>query len=236
MARAATGFIRARVVQPIRGLVQLFVDPDTFMERKLDEPSLRTELVAIFLIGVLGVPGFAYAGQQAFEVSEREGVVFMIYGESLTPVFGALLLWIAYAVAFHLLARFYRGRGEIYRMLKGVAWGLLPIGVGNLVKSIALIVALQSVDVTEYLGFEADTSAEEGLNEYIAAGMGDPIGILGGVVFLLSIIASGYLLVSAVQHAKELSREEALRIVAVPVIAYTAYMGWELLRVVEPLG
>jgi hypothetical protein len=105
-------------------------------------------------------------------------------------VFGALLLWIAYAVAFNFLARFYRGRGEIYRMLKGVAWGLLPIGVGNLVKSIALIVALQSVDVTEYLGFEADTSAEEGLNEYIAAGMGDPIGILGGVVFLLSIIAS----------------------------------------------
>lgn len=203
---------------------KLVVQPDGYMDRKVGQPKIRREIITVLMIGILGSLGLFYVGEQIINEAAAETATFNVIGVVLGPVIGALVLWIGYSVALHVIALQFNGRGPIRRVFKLSAWALIPIGIGNLIKSIALYLVYQDIDVAEIL---ADLPRGP-TDTVLAAGMEEPIYIAAVIISILLILWTGYLLIFAVQNAKNVSRDVALKVVAVPVAIHVLYVVWNL--------
>jgi hypothetical protein len=203
------------------------------MERKIGEPTLRWEILAILAIGALGSLGLAYVGQAMLsEYGASETLRFPVMGLVLTPVIGSLLLWLGYSLGIHFLAnRVYNSRGPLRRVMKVTPWALLPIGLANLVRSAVLYIVFQDIDIETVLE-EGDTfGLLDPVNLVMEAGMTEPLYLIAPLAMMLAILLTGYLLVYAVQSAKDLPRPEAMRIVAPLVGMHMIYVIWGIAQV-----
>jgi len=207
---------------------QLVSDPRAFMDRKANEPNMRWEIVLVLLVGAMATPGVYYVGQRALEVSNDATMRFAVAGRIARPVIYAIVIWVAYTIALHFISRHYRGRGPIRRLFKGVAWSLVPFGIGNLVLSAGLFLAFQNVNVEE--GLQAGATASDQLASLFNSQIQEPILAAATVFLVLTILASGYLMTFAVQQSKDLTRDQALRVVAIPVVLHVLYVLWTLVQ------
>lgn len=210
-------------------LTELVTDPDSFMDRKIRGRSLRWETVLVLVIGGLGAVGPAYVSQFILgELPEEQGAFleFQLLGFTLEPIIGIFVLWFAAAVVAHLVAsRVYNGRGPIRRLLKSSAWALVPIGVGNLARSLGLFVAFQGVDVPD--SPEGATLGEQ-FQSVLAVGIDQPAVLVAGLVLVVTVVLSGYLLSFSVKHAKGISEDDARKTAAVPMGAFALFLLWGL--------
>ena len=206
---------------------QLVTDPDEFFNREVGKAHLRLEIVVVILVGALSVPGIIYLGLEILEASTTAEMRFTVTGRVIRPVLIMLILWVVYTLLFHFLSSLYRGRGAPSRVLKGLAWAFIPIGIGNLVKSAGLFLALRDENFDDLLdGF---TTAEQTQAVFDAA-MTEPVMIGAMVVMAATVLWSGYLMVYVVEHAKGVSHEEAQRVVAVPVLLHLLLIGWAIVQ------
>lgn len=219
-------------------VVQLVRNPATFMDRKVGQPTLRWEILAVLVIGAVGSVGLAYVGRQTMTAYDASEILrFPMIGLVLRPVFGIAVLWVGYSVGIHLLAnRVYNARGPLVRVLKPAAWALLPMGLANLVRSAVLYVVIQDIDI--------ETVVEEGdlfglldpITLVMDAITDEPLYLLAPLATLLAILGTGYLLVYAVRASKDLSREEATRVVAVLAGIHVMYVLWTVGQMVGVLS
>lgn len=212
---------------------QLFTAPSEFMERKSGLRSLRWETLVVLLIGVLGTVGHAYV---AWDINTSTGIdtlIFVMISYTIEPILGAFIIWVGYSVAVHLIAnRVYSSRGPLSRTMKLVAWALLPIGVGNLLRSAVLYFVYTGVDWEQVLQDEDLTSLEQGIDVLLEVGMEEPVYAIAPLLLILAVLATGYLLIPAVQAAKDLSRNNARRVAGVVVGIHVLYLLRELVNVV----
>jgi len=206
---------------------QLITAPNRFFDRKVGQAHLRFELVVVILVGALSLPGIIYLGLEILEASRTAEMRFTVTGRVVRPVFIMLVLWVVYTLFFHFFSLLYRGRGSPSRVLKGVAWAFLPIGLGNLVKSVGLFLALRDENFDDLL--DGLSTAEQAQSVFDAA-MTDPLMIGAMVIMAATILWSGYLMVFVVEHAKGVSHEEARRVVAVPVVLHVLAIVWAIVR------
>lgn len=213
--------------------LQLLTNPAVFMDRKVGQPTLRWEILTVLLIGALGSVGFLYVGQLLLSTYEAsETLRFPVIGVVLTPIVGSLVLWIGYAVGIHVLAnRVYGSRNPLRRIVKATPWAMLPIGLANFVRSAVLYVVIQDVDIEAVIEEGNTFGLLDPITLVMQAAMTDPLYLLAPLTMLLAILMTGYLLVYAVESAKDLPREEAMRVVAVLVGIHVVYVLWSVLQV-----
>lgn len=214
-------------------VLQLVRNPSMFMDRKVGQPTLRWEILTVLVIGALGAVGLAYVGRLVLsDYNASEILRFPVMGLVLTPVLGGLVLWLGYSLGIHLLAnRVYNARSPLQRALKATPWAMLPLGLANLVRSAVLYVVVQDIDIEAVIA-EGDTfGLLDPLTLVMEAVMTEPLYLIAPVVMLLATLLTGYLLVYAVQSAKDLTRDEATRVVAVLVGVHVVYVLWELAQV-----
>lgn len=210
-------------------LTRLVTDPDSFMERKIRGQRLRWEVVLLLVVGGLGTPGAVYVAQSLLEEIENgEAFIrFQLIGFVLEPVVGIFLVWLGYAVAGHLVAsRLYNGRGPIKRLLKGSAWALLPVGIGNLARTVAIVFAFRGESLPDN---PEGTTLVEQFRSIVEVGLNKPEVAAATVVLVLAVLASGYLLSFAIEHSKNVSEDDARKTAAVPAGAFALYLVWGLL-------
>jgi len=195
------------------------------MEQKIGQPNIRRELVTLLAVGVLGALGSWYVGTQVLEAIEGDTADLPVAGAVIEPVVGIFVLWAAYSVALHVLGNVFGGRGPVRRLLKTVPWALIPIGIGNLVRTAATYLVYQGIDVPTVIS-EARLSPVEAV---YAAGTGEPLFVAATVLLILTVLWSGYLMVVAVEQAKEIPRQQAIKAAAIPVGVHVLYLVWELL-------
>jgi hypothetical protein len=208
-------------------VLQLLRNPESFMDRKVGQPSLRLEIVVVLIVGALGALGQAYIGLETLSIAESETLRFPVIGITLEPIIGALILWIGYAVGLHLVSnKVFRARGSPRRLLKLTAWALMPLGVGNLLRSAVMYVAFSDLDYEQTIADATGSGRGAPLNAVMAEGTSDPLILLAPLVVVLSAVASGYLLVYAVQTVKDLDRDEAVKTAGVIVGLHALYVLW----------
>lgn len=211
-------------------VLQLVRDTSAFMDRKVGQPTLRWEVLTVLVIGALGSIGLAYVGQQIMTTYDAsETMRFPMAGLALTPVFGAGVLWLWYTFGIHLLAnRVYGSRTPIRRILKATPWAMIPLGIANLARSGLLYLVVQDVDIATVIE-EGDTfGLFDPIDLVMQAILTDTLFLLSPVIMILAIGLMGYLLVYAVQSAKNISRPEAARVVALLASVHVLYILWEL--------
>lgn len=206
------------VRQSIRGLSELVFDPGSFIERQVTSRGIRVEIGIVVLVGVLNAAGLVVVGQNVNQLLEDSAQMnFVIAGQVMGPIIAAFMLWFLHSAAFHFIARFFRGRGGISLLLKGVAWALFPLGIAGLIRSIAIVFVYEGIDLLNALESADSTDPQEEFAALLQTGFEDPILIATSVLMLLAVAWSGYLMVFAVQHGKNVDRSSAMRIVAAPV-------------------
>lgn len=206
---------------------QLITDPNVFMERQVAKTKIRVEIIIVLLAGGLGIPGMYYVGQLILDASSSEAMQFAVAGRIIRPVMIVFLLWIGYAVALHFIAGHFRGRGAPRRLFKGIAWALIPLGIANIVQSIALYFVFRDVTVAdELVGY---TQAEQ-IQALLDSGFYEPIFVVSTVVVLAAILWSAYLMTFVVQHAKNIPREDAIKAVAIPVGIQVLFILWAFIQ------
>ena len=206
---------------------QLITNPDVFIERQVTKTKIRVELLVVLLAGALGMPGMYYVGQLILDVSSSEAMQFAVAGRIIRPLLIVFLLWIVYAVVLHFIARHFRGRGAPRRLFKGVAWAMIPLGIANVIQSIALFYVFRDVPVAdELVGY---TQGEQ-IQSLLDSGMYEPIFLFSMLVVVVSVLWSGYLMSFVVEHAKNISREKARKAVAIPIALHVLLVIWALVQ------
>ncbi|MFC4247769.1 YIP1 family protein [Natribaculum luteum] len=205
----------------------LVFDPESFLEQKINSARIRWEVFLIVLIGGLSLPGIYYVSSLAAPIIDSEEFSFVLAGTLLRPVVAVFLLWVGYSLAFHVLSNQFRGRGPPGRLLKGTAWALLPLGFGNLIKSVALIFVYSHIDIESAM---VGRGAKEQLDALLNAGLREPVFVVAMLLFVACLLWSGYLMALVVQVGKDLDRRVALKIAMVPVAVHALYLVLGLIR------
>lgn len=209
-------------------LTRLVTDPDSFMDRKIRGRRLRWEIVLLLVVGALGTPGAVLVAQSLLEEVENGGefLRFQLIGFAIEPVVGIFLVWLGYAVVGHLVAsRVFNGRGPIRRLLKGSAWALLPVGIGNVARTVAIYFAFRGESMPDN---PEGTTLVEQYQSVLEVGLNKPEVVAATVVLVLAVLASGYLLSFAIKHSKDISEDDARKAAAIPAGGFALYLLWGL--------
>lgn len=214
-------------------VLQLVRNPEMFMDRKVGRPTLRWEILTVLAIGALGAVGVAYVGQLTLSASsESESLQLPVIGLVLTPIIGSLVLWVGYSFGIDFLAnRVYDSRNPLRRVLKTTPWAMLPLGLANLVRSAVLYFVFRDLDIGTVLEERDTFGLLDPLTVVMEAGMAQPLYLIAPFAMLVALLLTGYLLVFAVQTAKDITRDEAIRVVAILVGIHVIYIFWELAQV-----
>lgn len=211
-------------------VLQLFRSPAKFMDGKAGRTNLRLEIIIVLLIGAFGVLGNAFVAREIDQAVEMEALRFPLLAFSIEPLLEIFLIWIGYAIGLHLIAnRVYNARGPVFRVVKLAAWALIPLAIANLLRSGITYFAFQDVDYVEIIQEEEFTGFVGTLEPILEAGMAEPIYLLSPLVFILGILASGYLLIHAVEQAKGITREQARNAVGIVLGIHVLYILWVII-------
>lgn len=200
---------------------QLITNPDAFMDRRMHGRTLKLELIVVVLCGLAGAIGFFYLGQQLDEAlpAELAYFEFELAAHILKPILILLIAWFGYTFIAHYFAQRAGARSPWTRLLKVTSWALVPLGIGYLIRSAAIIAAHMlnppDVDVAE-IG-----TGEEAIQVYIVEEMlTEPLVIGATLLMLLALAWTGYLFALAIKNTKELPWDTAWKIAAVPVVIH----------------
>lgn len=206
--------------------VLLVTDFESFIERKVNRRGVRYEVLLVLFIGALGSAGMYYLSQQVMEASRLDEMAFVAIGRTIRPVGTLILLWVLYTVFFYFVTNHFGGYGHARRLVKGIAWAFMPFALANIVRSAALWWTYQDFPFQdEFQGVGPGDHYES----ILQAGLMEPAMLVATAVLVLCIVWSGYLMMQALQQARSVSRQTALRIVAVPyaihiiLVVYNVY-------------
>jgi len=231
----------------------LLRDPDSFFEELHDQSGLRTEAILLTLVGAIGFAAMVFFMNEVlttFPVQAKRGRAVdtekaltepvrrtLQYEMTLRPLVGIFLLWGGFAVLFWAISWLFGGRGSINQTLKSVAWGLVPVGVGNAIYYGAFSVAiyLASFNPAERPNQTGLESGSQNIPAdmtlmWLANHAQTKLYVLVAAVIAIALVGvSGYLCSYAVKHARDLSLEDARKTVVLPVVAYMGYLVHDIL-------
>ena len=211
----------------------LLFDPEHFYDEYLGSRGLRSEILMVAFVGVVGLVGNYFARQEVQSVFVEAAIPinsdtnFELIRLVIAPIVGIFILWIGLTIALYAVSWLYSTIGQFYELMKRSAWAVVPLVVANLLHSIAIGYAATQVtedqvdpqnvpqppiDRAHHMW---DTAAGE---IYVTAT------ILVGAVF---VIWAGYIAAYAVRDVRDLETSEALRVAAVPAGLYAIWVLYQ---------
>jgi hypothetical protein len=210
-------------------LTELINDPAPYLHSKLQQQTVRIEVVLVLLVGALGSFGHYYFIQRFTSLVDVAGFAeFRSIGYVIEPIGGLFVFWIGSAVVAHLIAGQFNTRGPILRVLKMSAWATVPIALGNAARSIAMYLAYR--DVTNDDVNITVNGFEEKLDAFLDMHIGDPVMIVATIVLVFTVVWYWYLFSIGLRIAKEGISEQEARIAAgIPSAILAIYLLYALL-------
>lgn len=227
--RNPRGYI-ARTVGMYRALV---VSPDVFYDEYLSSRGLKSEILTMAVVGLLGFAGSYYTRGRIETLFPEAGynigddVSFQLWGTALEPLVGIFGLWVGLAVALYAVSWLYSTVGQFYELLKRSAWALVPLAFVNVIHSAAIGYAaftLSESDLTDLTIPRAPDLRSTMMWTEVAGDVAVVAAVFVSVVFVLW---AGYLAAHAVAPVRDLEMSEAYRVAAVPTVAYAGYVVFQ---------
>jgi len=211
----------------------LLFDPERFYEEYVGERGIRSELVVVLFIGLVGFAGHFYARSQLVTIAEEAGVAignetdFNLWGIAAEPLVGIFLLWIGFSAVLFALSWLYSTVGTFYRVLKDVAWAMVPLFVFNLLNSAALgysAFTLQESDITDRTIPRAPDQKTTILWDVVS---GEVFVVATVFVGAIMVLWSGYIALHAIEDIRQLQRRDAYIVVGVPTLGFAIYLVYD---------
>lgn len=203
---------------------ELVTDPQAFFKGKAQDRSVVLELFVVLVVGALGSIGSYYFAQRVFALADTGAYSnFQAMGLVLEPLFGVILFWIGGALTCHFASTFYNGRGPMRRLLKLSAWAMVPIAVGNVVRSVVIYLTYSGM-TAEDVDFGFAGEFDEQATILREASSNDALLVVAMLVLILSVVAAWHLLSYAVANAKSLDLDDARKVAAIPSGLFVLYL------------
>lgn len=199
-------------------------DPDSFFRQELSEEGLARPLAVVTALGFVnalaGLP-VAHATVQALREEIGAFAAIGYVGVVVVGFVGAYVVWVIYAGAFHLIARFgFDGGGSFRRTLRAAAWGFLPAIVVSVVSGAVAFYVLRGVTVPSDPARIATFAAElQRRPPFLAA----------GVLGVFFVLWQAFIWTFGVKHAQDLPLRDAAITVAVPVAVAILWRVYNLM-------
>lgn len=190
----------------------LLTDPDRFFEGRDHDPSLRGPLLVMLTIAVISAITVGVMILTFMEATPADVRIFLLIGGIIGIVIGAIgpfVTWLLYALAFHVITYFFDGEGEFRDTFALIGWGFVPRVFS------ALLSLVITIYVTQSIAFPADPSAFAAYTSEIST---HPINQVASGIGILFTLWSAYIWISAVEHARDVTRGQAAIAVAIPVV------------------
>lgn len=219
----------------------LLFQPDQFFD-EIDSRGLRTEILLVGVVGLLGMVGPYYAYTKLMspftttmaygeKVHLQTEVQLRLQGQGVEPfLYTVALVWVGFSIAFFLLSWVYNERGRFRHMLKNVAWGVVPIAFGHLLQAAAFAWVASGIQVSTlnpgvwFRTVPRGTVAVQ--TQYIWGQVtGEDLVIGAGVISLAFYIWSWYIWGYAIRDVRKIETRESFAIAAVPTVLWVAYQA-----------
>lgn len=225
---------RSYLIHSVRMFQVLLTDPERFYEEYVGVQGLSVELALVLVIGAVGFAGNMYALLELeslfaeLEVQLGQDVSFALWGEVVSPLVGAVVLWIGLATTLYVVGWAYSAVGEYYVLLKRTAWALVPLLFANLLHSIAMAYAAFTLGADDVVLSEIPRIPDARANFVWEVAAGELAVVASVVVGLVFAVWAGYIAAYAVRDVRDIETDEAYRVAAVPTVAYVLYVAYEV--------
>ena len=197
----------------------VLANPRSFFENEIEEPSVRTPVLIVASLAVLGVLSAIVTYVELIGVMTGEArtvfailQMFNVIVAAVAPFF----IWILYAGVFYVMSIPLGGEGSFRNVILLSAWGFIPRIAEGLLTLVATIVALQLLEFNTVATQEEFSQVIQEIGFHTAALTANAIGI--GL-----LLVSAYIWVGAMETARNLTRRNAVITVAVPVLLALAF-------------
>lgn len=197
-------------------LTQVLTNPNGFFEEKMkNEVEMKTPLLIVLLIAVLGAINAVIMTQKIMETLPPEAAAFASIG-AIAGVIGAfiaaIIMWVIYSGVFYAISSILGGEGTFKRVLEVVAYGFIPSIASGI---IGIIVMATSFSFENF-----DMQNPELLEQ---AMLNDPTMKMSVIVGILFTLWSANIWIFGLVHARHMTVKNAAISILVPVGLYILY-------------
>lgn len=211
----------------------LLFDPETFYEEYVGSRGIWVELLVVAVIGALGLAGNVYMLDQLTMAVEEAGISigddtnFNLIGNTLAPMVGAFLLWVAYSASLYLIGWLYSTQGQFFGVLKRAAWALVPLAFYNVIQTVAKVFIAFSYTEDDAEGLSPPRPSDQRAEAIWSEIAGETIVVVAVALGVIFVVWAGYIGAYAIAKERDLNRSDALKVTAVPTAAFAIYVLYE---------
>ncbi|WP_445474261.1 YIP1 family protein [Methanococcoides methylutens] len=197
-------------------LTQVLTNPNSFFQEKMKtEVEMKTPLLIVLLIAVLGAINAVIMTQKIMAILPPEAAAFASIGAiagAIGAFIAAIIMWVIYAGVFYAISSIMGGEGTFKRVLEVVAYGFIPSIASGI---IGIIVMATSFSVENF-----DMQNPELMEQ---AMLNDPTMRMSMIVGILFTLWSANIWIFGLVHARHMTVKNAAISVLVPVGLYVLY-------------
>ncbi len=209
-------------------MLEVLTNPNSFFEaRKKGEESLRIPVIIVLISGIIGgISAFLSSSMMMEAMTKtlppevRGFISFMPIGAAIGAVIASFVIWLIIAAIFFGISALFKGEGRFKRTLEFVGYGYIPTIIGGLISAVLVYNFVTTVQIP------AITDPAE-ITEVITSLMKSPMMLLSSAIGILFMLWSANIWVFGLKHARNLSTENALITVAIPVAAYILFSVYQ---------
>lgn len=224
---------RGYLVRAIGMYRALLFDPERFYDEILGSRGLRSEILIVALVGVVGLLGNYFTRERvttAFTDAEfpiNSDTNFELIRLVVEPLVGIFLIWIGLTVALYAVSWLYSAVGQFYELLKRSAWAVVPLLIANLLHTIAIVYAAFQVEEDDVANLEVPRPPIDRAHFMWDQAAGEIYVIATVLLGVVFVLWGGYIAAFAVRDVRDLDTGEALKVAAVPAGLYAIYVLYQ---------
>jgi hypothetical protein len=212
----------------------LFTDPDTFFQRRSENPGLFRPLIIVFLAAIASAGTLTVLFQTLS--GEVPGIILGIVAVLMFLRFiRQFFAWIVFAIVFYLISIAVDGDGSLGDTFKLIGWGFIPQLILGVISTITTYIAVQATEIPTFAQ-NIDIQDQQQLSE-ASSKLAEYQSVIDShlavriivVLSLLFLIWQLVIWVFAVKHARDLTTRGGVISVAIPVGLYLLYRIYNLL-------
>ena len=211
----------------------LLFDPERFYDEYLGSRGLKSEILMVAFVGVVGLLGNYVTREQvstAFTEAQfpiNSDTNFELIRLVVEPLVGIFLLWIGLALALYAVSWLYSTVGQFYELLKRSAWAIFPLLVANLLHTVAIVYAAFQVTEDDVANLEVPRPPIDRAHFMWDQAAGEIYVTATVLIAAVFVVWGGYIAAYAVRDVRDLETSEALRVAAVPAVLYAVWVLYQ---------
>jgi hypothetical protein len=215
-------------------VIDILIRPDAFFREAVTQKEDLKFPILIVLVGSLVAAGYGFliggltARMMAAAVPGIDTIITI--SSVLGAIIGTFIFWILWAGVVFALSYFFKGQGSFRRVLEVVGYGYLPQVFGSVIALIAAIEYVPRISVPTLTAAAMQDPVV--MEQTMKAFMHDPAMLeltqITSLVAIVFLLWSANIWIFGMKHARGLSPRDAALCVGIPVVAYVAYMIYNL--------